>query len=368
MRRKRQEILVGAVALIAFAILVVMTINLKRLLFFVRMYDIKVRFKKASGLEVGANVYVYGVLSGEVKRIEYVSGECPVLVILSMKEKVQIYKNANIHIVTAGLIGETKIEVEAGTPDFPLVEDGDMLTGADMVDLYQTMSLAPQIIEDASVTIHTIRGFMSEEKNQRAVRETVQRVGSLSVSLDDLLTTTSADIKQIASSLSEASIKIDQLLGDLQSSVEELHSAVQESTRNLNLSLKTMTDKVAETTGNINNTSHAVEDTAQAISDTARSIEKTSTNLSELMQDEREAIQKSIDELARSSEHIQNILEKVDTGSGTVGKLIKDPSVFYELRDSLRELRKVLQGFNQAYTRDQINYEQPEPETTEKTE
>ena len=344
MKRRRSEFIVGIVTVVAFAILVVITINLKQIFFFSKTHDIRVTFKSVSGLEVGAPVHVYGVIAGEVKKIDYVSGDRPVMVVLSIRRDMAIYRNANIRIVTAGLIGETKIEIEAGTSDNPRVQGGDTLKGADIVDLYQTLSLAPKIVEDVSVVIHTVKEFVSEEKNQDAFKETVQRFGALSVKLDDLITTTSSDIKAVAATMREVSEKIDTVISDIQNSVAELHATLSDTAASLNRGIETMTTEVNRT--------------SQNISKVASSIEDASVNINSILVDKNQDLRNAINDTALATEHLRTIIERVDTGQGSLGKLINDPSVFYELRDSLRELREILAGLNQSYTRDQIQYEE----------
>ena len=343
MRKRRTEIIVGIFALTGFIILVFITINLKRFFFFSQTYDINVLFKRVSGLEVGAPVYVYGVQAGEVKQIQYIPGEYPAKIVISLTRDIKIYKNATIRIVTAGLIGETKVEIEAGNPDTGQVKPGDSLYGAEMVDLYQTLSLAPQIVEDVSATIHSIRTLVTEDSTQQAVRESIQRFSSLSAKVDDLITTTSTDIRQISDSLRDASMKLDHLITDTQRAVEELRNGFHDTQ-------EVVVDGIAAFKEGLTKTS---EDVRKA----SISLEKTSSSINSIIEEENETIRQTLQNLQQTSEHLKKIANQIESGRGTIGELVNDPGLYDELRETLIRLQEVLSGLMGETRAGRIQYE-----------
>lgn len=349
MRKRRSEVIVGGFALVGFIILVIVTVNLKQMFFFSKTYEINVYFKKIRGLSVGAPVHVYGVAAGEVKRIEYVSGEYPVKVVLSLSRDKKIYRNAVVKLVTAGLIGETSIEIDAGTPDHPVLTDGDEIKGAEMVDLYQSLSLAPQIIEDISVTIQSVRNMVAEKRNQEAFAETLQHLSSLSARIDDLVTTTSFDIKEIASSLREATEKMTVLIEETRGAVTELRDGVKETRESLTEGVNLLTSEVRRT--------------GEKISTAATSVAQTSTRINNLLEANDSKIEQALADLQTTTRNLKNIVKKIESGTGTLGLLVDDPTVYYELRDAVTHLKDILSGFRPETTSETIQYETPEKES-----
>ncbi len=338
--------MVGVFALVAFLLLVLITINLKQFFFFSRTYTVNVRFKEVSGLDVGAPVYVYGVVAGEVKKIEYVPEKYPVKVVITLREKIEIYKNSSIRIITAGLIGETKMEIDAGTPDHAPVEDGDTVYGADMIDLYQTLSMAPQIVEDTATTLHALRQIVTEQKTQTAFKNAIQRFGSLSTKIDDLLTTTSSDIRVLTTTLRESSTNLERLIEETREMVSELQLTVDE-TRD------TAVSGFHELTRDI---SQAGSDVSAA----SKSVEKTSDEISLLLNNQQQNLSRTLTNLAESTELLSMTLRRIESGEGTLGKIVQDETAYRELLTSLKELNEILRGLTGKGAPETIEYERGE--------
>ncbi|MCD6385924.1 MCE family protein [Candidatus Sumerlaeota bacterium] len=346
MKRRHSEVLVGGFALLGFILLVIITVNLKQMFFFAKTYELNVYFKKVRGLSVGAPVHVYGVAAGEVKRIEYVSGEYPVKVVLSLSKDKRIYRNAVVKVVTAGLIGETSIEIDAGTPDYPELKDGDEIKGAEMVDLYQALSLAPKIIEDISVTIQSVRNMVTEEQNQAAITQTLQHLSSLSARIDDLITTTSFDIKEIATSLREASEKMTALIEESRGAVIEMRDGFKETRESLTQGVNLLTNEVGRT--------------GEKISSAATSVGQTSARINKLLQEHDAKIEQALTDLQVATQHLRSIVEQIESGKGTLGLLVEDPTVYYELRDAVKHLKDILSGIRPETPHETIQYETPQ--------
>jgi len=85
-------------------------------------------FDDVSGLQQGNNIWFSGVKIGIVKDLSF-SGTSQVEVIMNIEQKAQpyIHKNAMAKISSDGLIGNRIIVIYGGTPDVPIIEDGDKL-------------------------------------------------------------------------------------------------------------------------------------------------------------------------------------------------------------------------------------------------
>lgn len=343
-KRHKIEIIVGAFALLGFILLIIITMNIKQWFIFAQTYNINVFFKRVSGLEVGAQVYVFGVPAGEVKAIEYTPGEkLPVKVVLSIRRNIKIYSNAIVQIVTAGLIGETKIEILAGTPDHPQLNHGDSINGAAMVDLYQALSYAPDVMEDVSKTIRLLREIFEEEQTRVGIRQTITNLGSLTTRLDDLLTTTSADIATITGNLSDVAKRMSQLVEDLQQLVKDVRSDLQETKQVLTTGIQDLTAEANRVGTDVSNA--------------ATSIHQTSTKLNELLTARHSELSQTIENLQSATDQLKQILSRINEGKGTMGHLVNDPELYYELRDTMRRLREILAGISQDYMQERLYYE-----------
>lgn len=86
-------------------------------------------FSDVEGLKKGNSVWFSGVKIGTINRIEF-SGISQVAVKMTIDKSVQnyIHHDADVKISSDGLIGNKIIVIEGGSPNAPVVQDGDMLS------------------------------------------------------------------------------------------------------------------------------------------------------------------------------------------------------------------------------------------------
>jgi phospholipid/cholesterol/gamma-HCH transport system substrate-binding protein len=85
-------------------------------------------FDDVAGLKKGNDIWFAGVKIGTISSISF-SSTAKVNVLLKIDENTQkyIHNNAQVRIGSDGLIGNKLIVIEGGTPDAPLVKEGDVL-------------------------------------------------------------------------------------------------------------------------------------------------------------------------------------------------------------------------------------------------
>ena len=95
---------------------------------FANLMSLSAVFDDVNGLQTGNNIWYSGVKVGVVKKISfYDAGK--VVVDMSVDEQSQkyVHKDALAKIGTDGLIGNKIIVIYGGTPQAPVIKDGDML-------------------------------------------------------------------------------------------------------------------------------------------------------------------------------------------------------------------------------------------------
>jgi phospholipid/cholesterol/gamma-HCH transport system substrate-binding protein len=95
---------------------------------FVKGLHLQARFSNVSGLIKGNNVWFSGVKVGTVKSITF-TGINQVDVVFNVDQNVQqyIHRNALATIGSEGFIGNKTINIDGGTPNAPIIQDGDVL-------------------------------------------------------------------------------------------------------------------------------------------------------------------------------------------------------------------------------------------------
>jgi|SRR6185312_8232047 len=85
-------------------------------------------FDDVAGLKKGNNIWFSGVKVGTISSIRF-TGASQVDVTMRIDESTQpyIHRNAGVHIGSDGLIGNKIIVIDGGSPQAPVVQDGDVL-------------------------------------------------------------------------------------------------------------------------------------------------------------------------------------------------------------------------------------------------
>jgi len=135
LRENRRAVIVGlflAVGLIVF-ILGVFTLG-GQSKSFSKSVHISAVFDDVAGLKKGNNVWFSGVKVGTISDIHF-TGPSQVDVKMSVDENSRqyIHDNAQVHIGSDGLIGNKIIVIDGGSPQAPIIREGDILQSAKIV-------------------------------------------------------------------------------------------------------------------------------------------------------------------------------------------------------------------------------------------
>src|SRR3954465_6717674 len=101
---------------------------------FVKSIHIRSTFDDVAGLKKGNNVWFSGVKVGTISSIRF-AGPGQVDVNMNIDEGTQqyIHRNASARISSDGLIGNKIIVIDGGSPQAPIVQDGDVLQAAKLI-------------------------------------------------------------------------------------------------------------------------------------------------------------------------------------------------------------------------------------------
>lgn len=138
----RKSIMVGVFVLLGVVVFVVGILTLGgQNKSFVKSIHISSVFSDVAGLKKGNNVWFSGVKVGTIKAIRFTSSS-QVDVDMNVDASVQqyIHRNANARISSDGLIGNKIIVIDGGSPQAPIVQDGDVLQSAKLLSTDDIMA------------------------------------------------------------------------------------------------------------------------------------------------------------------------------------------------------------------------------------
>jgi len=102
-------------------------------------------FDDVAGLKTGNSVWFSGVKVGSITKIKFI-GPGQVNVVMAVDEASQqyVHRNAGVHIGSDGLIGNKIIVIDGGSPQTPVVQDGDVLQAEKMTSTDDMLKVLQQ--------------------------------------------------------------------------------------------------------------------------------------------------------------------------------------------------------------------------------
>lgn len=258
-------------------------------------------YPKIEGLIPASPLLVKGFKVGQIKSIDLITrnGEPQVLVTFLLTEDVKIPKGSKAKAVSSDLLGTKAVEIEySNSSEF--VKSGDTLVADAEINLQQSVNaqIAPLkaktenligSIDSAVTVVTTILNPKTRDnldKSFESVRKAILTLEQTAYKLDDLVGSEKVKISSILSHLNGISSTLDK-----------------------------NSQKIDNILNNFNNVSDSI-----AKSQIAQAINNTNQSMKEL----------------------NTLLTGINAGQGTLGKLAKNDSLYYNLNKSTVDLDKLL--------------------------
>ena len=298
-------------------------------------YEVVAQFTDAQGLAPGSIVRLNGVRIGDVSDVSLGQNARLVFVRMAIDPGVEIPRGSTVQTSGLSAIGEVNIEItppagaEAGRPLVP----GDTLIANEVPDLFD---------------------LLAGQSNSLTARVDTALIGAASTftTLDRILTNSGDDITAVLAQLRFLTTAATTVI---QQQRETL-------TRTLG-SLEGAADNVNATTADVGNdvrgVSRAVGDDLLATSRTIRGVAETNADSIAIVVNGLNTSLRRLDQnlatLNTLTANLDSTITGVRTADGTLGLLIRDPSLYENANAAAATLQQILQDFQndpQRYLRD----------------
>lgn len=283
MAKKAVEFKVGIVVIIGVVMLVATILWLQGFQFNQSHNTIKVLFKSTGGLKKGDFVSVSGVNMGKVSKITLEKNG--VLADLKVSSDAYLHSDAKFIIKNYGIMGERYIYIEPGTSDKSLdlskVQHGEASPGtAELIGLFG------ETIQDVQKILNDIKSTVASEKN-----------------LENLV--------DLAATLNDLSLKLNTFFLDNRGSIKQTFSNLENVTGQLSKFVDTSSYKVDSTLTNFAQASASLNKLADSLEVVTRMVTK--------------------------------FMQGVDEGKGTLGLLSEDPTLYQDIKKTIRSLNTFIE-------------------------
>jgi phospholipid/cholesterol/gamma-HCH transport system substrate-binding protein len=278
-----KEVKVGALAIISGVMLYSGFNFLKGTDFFSSVKRYKVVYENVGGVKVSSPVMIKGLNVGRVERmVSLPDQDYKTMVIIQVDKSYAISSNSHLDIVELGLLDGKALELvmkDGGK----ILEDGDTLKGMVMPGMISAMS---------------------------------QKFSPLVSNIDTSLN----KVKHILGAVEEQ--KINQILASLDLASKELY-----------LTIKQSKTSIAEVSGSVSSKLDKVEKDLSIITTSLKSV-GDSLNKAE--------IAKTVNNANKTLAETKELVARINSGQGSLGKLTKNDSLYANLNNSAADLDKLL--------------------------
>jgi len=307
-----------------------------------------VEFPEARGLRVGANVSYQGVRVGVVEsiKLEESGDHLVAMVTLNVEAAVPVYRDSQIAVVSATLLGTMEVAIKGGTVGSALLDEGYVAQGKSAVNLEEAMEKLASGVE----SVRTLADNLNA--NQDDVFSRVKRI------IDE----NEPQIKKSMDAFGNAGPKFEETMNEIRSLTERVSngegtlgklfstdSAMYDRFERISTDVDKITNQIASgegTMGQIIFSEEGMADLRKALDD----ISAAFGDIREVLEENRADIQTAVanfktvgPSIETAATNIRTITERIESGQGTVGKLINEPELYDEAKAAVAQVRETLE-------------------------
>lgn len=252
-------------------------------------------YDNVAGLAPSSPVTVNGLAIGKINKINVLENGKMLVEMAITNEQVQISKSSLAEIQGMGIVGGREIAVIINFSDKKYVISGDTLKASNKLGL--------------------------------------------------------AD--ELAEQMEPLKVKVEKLLDNANQLFESVNTTLDKSTQaNLRLSIASLQQTLDEFSQVAKNTNELVATNKSKLTATFSNFEKTATNLTKISDSLAKAnLASTVKNLEKTLATVNGILQDVEQGKGSIGKLMKDDTFYTNVTKTTKELELLLQDLRLNPTR-----------------
>ena len=300
-----KQILIGASFILAIALFIWGYNFLKGKDIFNKQTIYYAKYHEVSGLEISNPVSINGVRIGQVSRMYFapdMSGD--VIVELTINTDFPIPDNTIARIFSSDLMGSKSVDFKLGN-SADQAKDGDTLA----------TSIEAGLMEEVNAQVQPIKA----------------KAESLLASIDTLVVAFQAIFNESArKNLSESFDNINKSISNLQS-----------TTTNLDTLIITEGNRVSSILKNIDSLAYTLSENREKFASIISNFEMISDSLA------KADIPATFNRANSTLDELETILAKINDGEGTIGMLMHNDTLYFELNKTAEELNMLLKDIRE---------------------
>lgn len=333
---KWSQLKVGSLVVVASLTLATLIVLMSGGGLFTHKILIKSYFPDASGLAEGAPVRLSGVDIGNVKKIRVVSGRpfAPVEVVMKVNTKYDFFlrKDSQTILSTAGVLGQTYINIDSSTAKGPPAQDGDVLNTKEQAGYDDVVRAANSSLQNMDILLKRLDRIVSfVESGQGSIGKLIYDPGLYNQAKATVtqVQTMMNDITQGNGSLGKL-IENDDLYNRANATLDKINKMIDDvnagnGTVGKLLKDSSLYDNANKTIANVKQLSDDINAGKGAIGKLAKD-------------------QVFADKLQNTMNRLSDTMDRLNSGQGTMGKLLQDETLYNNTNKLLTDTQDLIQA------------------------
>ena len=333
---KWSQLKVGVVVVAACVIFATLIILMNSGGIFTHKILIMSYFPDASGLAEGAPVRLSGVDIGNVKKIRVVPDHplSPVEVTMKVNTKYGFFlrKDSETILSTAGVLGQTYINIDSSTAKGPPAEDGDVLKSKEQPGYDDVVRAANSSLQNMDILVKRLDRILTfVESGQGSIGKLIYDPGLYNQARATVtqVQTMMNDITQGNGSLGKL-IEDDDLINRANSTLDKINKMVDDVNAGNGTVGKFLKDPAI-----YDNANKTVANVKQLTDD----INAGKGALGKLAKDQAFA-----DKLQNTMNRLSDMMDRLNSGQGTAGRLLQDETLYNNANKLLTDTQDLIQA------------------------
>jgi phospholipid/cholesterol/gamma-HCH transport system substrate-binding protein len=293
----------------------------------------------AGGLREGAPVRLHGVDIGNVTSVRIVEGKptTPVEVTMKVntKYKFDLRKDSVTLLSTAGILGETYVDVDSSAAKGPAASDGDTLAARDQPDIQDVVRASQGTLQNMDSLLKRVDRIVAFiESGQGSIGKVIY-----SPALYDQLNSTVAEFKGLVDDIQSGKGSLGPLLTSDEAykkaiaAIDKVNAMVDDLQAGKGTAGKLLKDPVL-----FDNANKTIANVRQLTDD----INAGKGALGKMTHDEEFAAR-----LQTLMNNLSELSARLEKGEGTAGMLFKDPALYNNSNQMLVETRELVKAIRE---------------------
>jgi phospholipid/cholesterol/gamma-HCH transport system substrate-binding protein len=308
---------------------------------FTRKIALRSYFDNAGGLRDGAPVRLNGVDIGNVTGIRIVSDKdkqlTPVQVTMKVSTKYHfgLRKDSVTALATAGVLGETYVDIDSSRATGPEAGPGDVLATRDTPDIQDVVRSSQSTLQNMDALLKRLDRIVAFVESGKG------SVGKLiyDPTLYNRLASTVSEFQSLVNQVSQGKGTIGKLISD-----DELYRKANASVDKLNVIIDDL-NAGKGTAGKFLKDPALYENANATVANVKKFTDDVNAGkgaLGKLSKDEEFAAK-----LQNTMNKLSALTDRLEAGEGTAGKLLRDPALFNNADQMLIETRELVKAIRE---------------------